>query len=373
MRFLFNTVIWGEDYVDKFLRLSLPTLMAEGNIDGFPWLSTSLYQVMTTSADRRRFEENLLFQRLQRWMEVEFVDIDHIQVNTRIPTHKYSRVSLAQMESLRTQANKVDGFFFLYPDFVYSTGALTRVAARLTEGYRAVLCPIPCLCEEAVAQGLYETEGLVLETVDGPIVPIAPRRLVDLSLRFPHPVMHGFKVGLAQRAEWPAQFIWEVPGQGWLIHSFHLHPIAIRSEPANPNFYTRFEVSLDDEFVSKLYSFADLLYFASDSDEIAMCSLRPNDAPPQPIPGRRDDTLAVVRWAEEYSSLLLRHFTRFPFRWHNASMREADWAAAESLAVAFLDRVREHLRIPDSILEYDDPITYAARKRRNLHFTHHNA
>jgi len=363
-------VVWGEDYIREFLALSFPTLMARGNLDGFPFLGGARFILMTTIKDWQYLQKTPQVRKLQQMMEVHPIFIDAMIPNPARPSynHKYIRVSLAQSDCISRVGVSADCIFFLYPDFVYSAGALSRIATRMDEGYEAVCCPMPFLSQEAATNGLYDKEHLVVDTAQGPVVTIQPRKLVEMCIKHPHPVMKGFDTTGAQLSEWPGFFIWPVPGEGWLFHSFHLHPIALRPKSNDPNYFQQFELSLDDEFVSKVFEVGSNIYFPKDSDEFALCSFRSEMSPPHPRPGRRGALLPAIRWAEKYASLTHRWFLTAPFRWHHSSTTEKAWLETEARASDHVRAIRDRLNVPDMVLSYEDPSTYTARQRRKLHY-----
>ncbi|MBI3506692.1 MAG: hypothetical protein HY059_17775 [Proteobacteria bacterium] len=370
MRCVFNLVVWGRDYVRNFLELSLPTLLSKGNLRDFPWRATSRFSFMTTRADWADLQASPIFGRLRGEIDVVPGFIDDIVVDPSRPAynHKYIRVSLAQFACIQADAHRSDCIFFLYPDFIYSTDAIVGVAQRMAAGADAVCCPIPFISEDAVAGGLFERENLLTRTLSGPVVSIPPWRLVDLQIRNPHPVVRGFDMDGSEYGEWPGYFSWRIGDAGSLLRCFHLHPMAIRSRPDDPDFLRPFELSLDDEYASRLFKPGDGILYPPDTDSFALCSLRPEAAPPHPQPGRRDDLLRAVRWAEAHASLLHRDFLDISYRWRRAPGEETLWSRAEARADAFVDRLRRRLDVPDSVLEYEDPETYRARRRRLGYF-----
>jgi len=372
MKFAINTVVWGEAYVSLLLDHSIPTLFSRGNLIDSPWVSHFTYQLMTTREDYASISVHPVFRRLQRTLEVDVVFIDEIQVDESIDIHKYNRVSIAQNVGMKRAAETCDGMFFLYPDFIYSTGSLDTVAKKLSEGNRAVFSPIPYISQEAICGGLLRTQGHSVFTSEGPETSIEPRQLVELNLMHPHPVNRGYEVDSGVYAEWPALFVWPIAGQGQIIHSFHLHPTGILFDKGNPDFFRHFEISLDDEFVSRIFSIGDQLAFIHDSDELAMCSTRSIDDPPHVSPGGRADLSRAALWAEKNSGLTLRYFTRQQFLWHHRELQSKDWEKKGAEAKEFMRRVRKRLNVPDSILQIEDPEAYEARAARSEYYQHKN-
>ncbi|MEP4379703.1 MAG: hypothetical protein ABJ215_00645 [Alphaproteobacteria bacterium] len=372
MRFALNTVVWGHTYVDLLVNHSLPTLFSRGNFLENSWTEHFVYQLMTTREDFAEISQAATYQRLERLLEVDVMFIDDIQVDTSVDIHKYNRVSIAQTAGMKRAAETCDGIFFLYPDFIYSTGSLRTVAEKLADGYRAVLCPIPYISQEAVCGGLFRAHGMEVGTAQGKEISIEPRQLVELDILYPHPVNRGYETDSGVYAEWPALFVWPIIGQGQIIHSFHLHPTGLLLEKDNPEFFRHFEISLDDEFISRVFTIGDKLAFINDSDDLAMCSTRSVEDPPHPMEGSRLNLARAALWAEESSSLILRYFTRQQFYWHYRDMTSSEWEEKSVEARRFMKNLRKRLTIPDSLLAIEDPDAYKARQRRSGYFMHRN-
>ncbi len=367
MKFLFATVIWGKDYVDQFLRWSLPTQLAPGNLGDFPWAEGSTYLIITTPEDRDRIARAPLIRRLARMMTVAYRDI------SGIPLHnKYIGVSLAQLEALKSAAD-FDAVFFVYPDFVCSAGSIQYSARRIVEGARAVMFPIPAVLESIFDDPAITRNRVVSRTVDGEIVTIPPRLLVQASMNHFHPMISGyFMDGIDWRNIGTAYMAWDVPDRGILFRCFHLHPFVIRVERETPYFLVEFNVSLDEEYIPRLFKSTDRIDFPEFSDDFAMCSIREADSPPQPVPGPpRVDF--VVAWAEEYASLIHRDFVLQPFRW-SAGLRdepnaEQAWQDAIERSEVLTRTIRERLNIPDSVLRYEDHLAFTCRRNRRRRFS----
>jgi len=368
MKFLFSTVIWGKDYVDQFLKWSLPTQLAWGNLADFPWADTSAYMIMTTEEDQKRLQAAPLMRRLSRIMKVIYCNIDNI------PRHnKYIGVSMAQLEALK-RSSEYDAIFFIYPDFVCAAGSIQNAAHAIVAGWKAVAFPIPAILETIFEDPAIVGSDVVTSTIDGDVISIPPRLLVDASMRNCHPMISSYFVGGDKSSIGPAYMMWDVPEEeGWLLRCFHLHPFVIRVNPEDPFFLVDFNVSVDEEFVPRYFKSTDGIHFPSESDEFAMCSIRQPDSPPQPIEGpvRLEN---IVRWAEESASLVHRDFVLQPYRWAPKSTLPAEavlnWCKAEERSKAYVEIVRKRLNVPDSVLEYEDPIGYAARMKRQKRFQH---
>ncbi|MDP6954316.1 MAG: hypothetical protein QGF53_16305 [Alphaproteobacteria bacterium] len=366
MRFLFATVIWGKQYVDDFLAHSLPTQLAVGNLGDFPWAEGSAYLIMTTAEDKARLEASPLMRRLKRIMTVIYGDL------SEIPLHnKYIGASMAQQEALKRAAD-YDAIFFVYPDFICATGTIQYSAQKIIEGWDAVMFPVPAVLDTIFSDPAIRDSEVVTPSIDGDIIAIPPRLLVEASMRNCHPMISGYFMGGQEKHNiGPAYMIWDVPECGWLFRCFHLHPFVIRVDRDNPYFLTEFIVSLDEEYVPRLFRSTDRIHFPECSDDFAMCSLREQDSQPQPVDGpvRLDP---IIYWAEEYASLVHRDFILRSFIWtprsrHDVGAPEA-WFEAIQKSNRTAEIIRERLNTPDSVLRFENDMAYSARTRRRRRF-----
>ena len=176
-----------------------------------------------------------------------------------------------------------------------------------------------------------------------------------------------------QFAGYPSCLRWNVANEGWLIHCFHLHPLALRVQRDNPRFVTRFATSLDGEYVARLFDGTQDLAFATDTDAFAMVTLRDASMGPFPTPGHGPSVATVARWAEANAALLHRAFSGVAFRWHGGPVTESAWQPAEQRARNILAEVKDRLHTPDSVIRVEDPLAYRARRARAYSPTFRNA
>jgi hypothetical protein len=355
MRILFALVAWGNDYVRDFLDVSLPTLLAEGNLADAG--AGSCLMILTTQTDARTFESDPLFTAVKRFMATEFIDISRLRTGD-----KYQFASRCQLEALR-QSEDYDAVIMLYPDMVWCTGGVRFAVERIKAGALGVFAPAPSVLPEPTLAALrararpWGNDGLRN-------ISVSPPELAGIALRHHHPMWEGFDWDGGCFAPYPACLRWNVADQGWLLRCFHLHPVALRVQRNNPRFLARFTTSLDGEYVARLFEGADGLAFANDPSTFTMVTLRDGTMGPFPDPGHQPSIAGVARWAEANAFLLHRSFAGVTFRWHEGTIDEVAWQAAERRSEAILAEIRARLYTPDSIIRVEDPEAYRARKDR---------
>jgi hypothetical protein len=355
MRILFALVAWGNDYVRDFLDVSLPTLLADGNLAAAG--PGSRLMILTTARDVPMFESNPHFTAVKRIVATEFVDISRLRTRD-----KYQFVSRCQLEALR-QSEDYDAVILLYPDMIWCSGGVRFAVEHIKAGALGVFAPAPAVLPEPTLADLRSNAQLRIDGASS--FSVSPRELAGIALRHHHPMWDGFDWDGGCFTDYPSCLRWNVPGHpAWLIHCFHLHPVALRVQRHNPRFVARFTTSLDGEYVARLFDGTDDLAFATDTDEFAMVTLRERTMPPFPKPNHRSGTAELARWAESNAYLLHRAFAGVGFRWHAEAVAEASWQAVERRARTILGEARDRLHTPDTIIRIEDPQAYQARRQR---------
>lgn len=364
MKHLFTTGVWGEEYVDRFLKYALPCQMAEGNLDGLPGLENSRYQIITKKPDADRMKASPAIRLLQDWMEVEFLFIEDI-IPDDFKGDKYSYMSMLQKEAMR----RLDGFdtvTFGYADILWAKGSLQNAAKRLEEGYDAVLAPgLPVL--ESKYRKELDAKKSVWSEVDGVSrLTMEPRQFVDLTLNNLHSLATTNYWSCKHLSWAPAYFIWDVPGHGIIMRWFHLHPVMMRTVVDDMDIFREFEGSLDADFVPALFPSSENIYFATDSDELCFCSIMEDfqveeGVQPLCVP-------MVAQWAENHAVLLHREFFNNAFYFHSTELDDKLWESATKKSDWVAKEVEKRLLVPDSTLALMDPGAFAGRRERQKRY-----
>lgn len=357
MRVSFALVVWGEDYVKDFLDASLPTLLAEGNLADTVGLAGSRFHLLTTPADRDLLYASALFERLKSILPVDFIDISQIR-----GSDKYNIASRCQLEAIRLSED-FDALVLLYPDVIWSRGSIRFAVNALESGALAVFSPAPAIQSERTLAELNDLKN-PCEPAGARAISITPDQVTDLVLRNFHPMWDAFDWNGDCFTDSPACLRWNVGNQGWLIRCFHLHPVILRVQRDNPRYFSGFNVSLDGEYVARLFDGTSHLCFATDSRKFAIASLRAVDSPPLPRHGRRSEIASVSRWAEAHTLLLHRAFAKVAFRWQRGPLDDAAWHTATTSSANVISEVIDRLNTPDSIIKLEDLAAYRARMQR---------
>ncbi len=173
--------VWGERYVRRFAALSLPSLLAPGNLPALAEMTNLEFVILTSARDATMIESDAAFRALRAIVAIRFITIDDLiidQVSGVILTLAYFR---GVAETGDDMVNR--HFLFLNSDIVLADGSLRSVAQRILEGRRIVLAN----SVRAVSEDLEAPLRRMVEESAG-VLAIPPRELVGLALQAMHPL-----------------------------------------------------------------------------------------------------------------------------------------------------------------------------------------
>ncbi len=262
-RYHIITPVWGARYVDRFLELTLPTLLAPGNLPSLP-ANKCLYQIFTCSEDRERLIRAPAFKRLEKLMPVSIRRIDGMPGE-----HPYSTMSACHERGMRESKGIDAAFVFSPPDHVWADGAFRAMLRLLASGKRAVL--VAALRMRAAEQPSEEVKQHAIGWQKS-VVQIPPRTLVRTFLRYLHPLAIAHLCPVADSPydgnRSPGSYYWDVTGHGLLVRCCHPHVMVVW--PLVPG--ASIDTTFDHEFVRLSCPDYQQVHVVTDSDEI--CRVR---------------------------------------------------------------------------------------------------
>lgn len=258
----FLTCLWGREHRTRWLALSLPSLMASGNL---PALAASTDLDVVVLSDKRSvslIRGHPAFQRLQKICRVQFLDIEDLIVGTTYGVTLTLAYARGIMSAGKEQTNTA--FVFMNSDFIVADGSLASLADRITSSHRCIVAPSLRVSAERLLPRLRKS-------VSGHRLSLKPRALVDMALANLHLTALGKTLG---QDEFHClsfnQSYWRV-GQSTLLGRYHLlFMLCIRPErPLGPvNSYC------DYGLIPELVPSSPMVPLA-DSDEFFMLELGP--------------------------------------------------------------------------------------------------
>lgn len=256
--------VWGESYIQQFVDLSLPTLLAQGNIPAVAAQVPCEIVFLTSRADTDRLLSAPSIRRLQTLCLVSVLTIDDLIVPGLHPL----TITLAYARAIRAtgDAARETCFFLLVSDYVVADGSLRHVLSLMMAGKSAV---------QAGNFRMIDTDwpdAPALPYVDG-VLPLPPRTLARMALAHLHPKTVANIVDFALcRNDDCNQVFWRAGPDTLIGRFFLLHPICVRPERSD------FVVGgfVDYSFVPEM-STPERIATITDSDDYLVVELQAAD------------------------------------------------------------------------------------------------
>jgi Macrocin-O-methyltransferase (TylF) len=304
------TYAWGEKYVDTLLSLTIPALLAPGNL---PYVASEVpceLVILTQKSFFSKFNCHPTIARVRNICRVRFFRLDDLIV----AKDKYGMTltyALHRGFSDLGPAMTEHWQIFLNADFILADGSLRTVIGHLSRGQRIVASPSYCTIAEELTPELRKHLDAATSTLS-----ISHRELARLILQHRHTVIRGKTVNQTSfHMRYADQFYWSVDDSTLLGYQMPVSIVGLRPERyvAEPNSY--WDYGLIWEYCPQ----AEVCVIG-DSDEFVMLELRDKSvAEDQVVPGppnKQEIAERMATWVTPYQ----QHFLNFPLTLHDRDL-----------------------------------------------------
>ena len=357
MKFYFSVPVWGNNHLDLFLNVGIPSLLAPGNIPGMREIAACRFFIHTRPEDEARLIAAPSFRRLAKLMPVE------IRLIRDPISNPYITMSACHLEIMRLAAADDVPAVFPSPDLVWSDGSMVRMERLAEAGKTAIHVAGVRLDRDSFVKSLAEWR-----TADGTLV-IPARSLVALGLEHLHRIAHlhfwhkeDGKVGSQLN---PANLFWRVENEGLVAHCFHLHPLMVHAEVRS----VEFSGTIDDDLVSLACPDLSRQYVVPDSDEILNFEI---SGPEHAIPAScvKGSIESVCHWAIFQTHPLHHLLLRQGIRFHSTAVADPQsrekFNAVEKEANEIVNTIASIYGLPTWQLFIWHPSIFRARLEKQL-------
>src|SRR5215211_4030386 len=326
------TYAWGEKYIGELLSLTLPALLAPGNL---PYVASTVpceVVILTEEGAFPRLFGDPTVGKIQALCPVRLVGLDDFipapdkygMALTYVLHRGFSDLGLSVTDTW---------LLFLNADFIIADGSLRNLIGQLAEGRRLVASPSYCVNAEAVVPEL-------LSRVDPNTrsLTLSPREMAALVLRHRHNTIRGKTVNQpAMSVRYMDQFYWLVDHATLIGHQMPIAIVGMRPERhlAEPNSY--WDHGLMTEFFPGTEPFV-----LGDSDDFLMLELRSADVAQDQLqmgwPEPRDIARHTLSYLTAYQKDMARHALTL-----HATDLPAGVDEARTKLRAFVDSVLAHV------------------------------
>jgi FkbM family methyltransferase len=325
------TYAWGAKYVDTLLSLTLPALLAPGNL---PYVASEVpCELIILTQWRFFFKVNRhpAVVRIRKLCPVRLVRLDDLIVSK----DKYGMTltyALHRGFSDLGPAMTEHWQIFLNADFILADGSLRTVIGHLSHGERIIASPSYCTVAEEVIPELRKRVDAETSTLI-----ISHRELARLVLQHRHTVIRGKTVNQTSfHMRYADQFYWSVDDGTLIGYQMPVSIVGLHPERYLPEPNSYWDFGLIWEYCPQ----ADICVIG-DSDEFTMLELRDRSvAEDQIIPGPVDKKAIADRmatWVTPYQG----HFLKFPLMLHDCDL-PPHTDNAQSQLRSFVDDVMSH-------------------------------
>src|SRR5438067_190143 len=323
---------WGDKYVSELLSLTLPALLAPGNLPYVAGAVPCEVVILTQQRFFARFLSDATVVRMQEFCPVRLFALDDL---VSAPdkygialTHVLHR-GFADLGPAVTDS----WLMFLNADFILADGSLRNLLKWLATGERLVASPSYCVHSQAVVPELLRrldphTRSLTL----------GPREMASLVLRHRHNTIRGKTVNQSLFSiRYMDQFYWEVDSDTLLGHQMPVAIAGMRPERylAEPNSY--WDHGLMREFVPQASHCV-----IGDSDEFLMLELRGEDVAQDQLRLGLPEPAEIARNTTSFMTAYQRDMAQYPLTLHARDLPAGADSARQQLR-AFVDSVLVHL------------------------------
>ena len=329
---------WGDKYVDDFLDLTLPALLADGNVPELARRFEVEFVFLTEERQFARIRERDSWRQLERICPARLVLLDDLVVG-----HWYgislSKVLVRGFKDLGADVLNT-WLVFLNADFIIADGSYRTVADRIDAGERLIFAPSYCVVREAVLP-------ILRQHVSAGVLSIEPRRMAAIGIPHRHYTIRAKTVNQRLfRIHRYDQFYQYVDERTMIGRQMPIALVAMRPE----NILEDIDTFWDYGIVTEAAPTARHCVLG-DSDEYQMIELRDE---------RTFESLLQLGWptpdeiARDLSSFTTkdqRDHLGYELIWHSDDLPPNLDGARASLT-AFVDDVRRRLSPPVSHLDH---------------------
>jgi hypothetical protein len=327
------TYAWGDAYVEDLLSLTIPALLAAGNL---PYLASQVSCEVVMLTEERLFARvsaHPAIERIRAICPFKLIGLDDL---ITAPDKKYGMAltyalhrGFADLGAAMTD----HWLIFLNADFVLAEGSLRNLLDHLVRGERLVASPSYCVVAK-------ETKPDLLKRVDPKTrtLSMTPREMAKLALAHRHNTIRSKTVNQNTfHIRYMEQFYWLLDDSTLLGHQMPVAIVGLRPEcyVAEPNSY--WDHGLMREFCPTAEP--DVI---GDSDDFLMIELREQEVAhddilpgwPQPV----ELAERMISWVTPYQ----RDFARYPLTLHAADV-PANVDEGRRMLSAFVNEVMSHV------------------------------
>lgn len=255
MEYTFITLFWGQQFLDYFRQICLPSLLAPANLPAWPWKQQSRFVCYCPEAEWLHLQLEPAWQKLASFMTVAWQPLlPGFEPPPPDDFNKYPFKGECCQVAIADCRQRGSAAVFIVPDALYANGFVQALAGLIAQGTELVF-HLGARVNEAVLDPLELYREASALTV-------APETAVDLMLQYLHPDYQSC-FWLAERCNWASPmstFYWhsaqELVGRSLIVEPLYLKEPLLFPEGIpkggldNPQYLAQYQAVILEQGVS---------------------------------------------------------------------------------------------------------------------------
>lgn len=246
-----NIGIWGKNYIDNFLKITLKFLIKELEHDKYFY---NKYEINLEVWTLKKNIKNLKFLKKNQLFKTNLIEIDLLRNNylSYFNRNKYLFLNVIQNLSLTRNYHHSNYIIFIYPDFIWEIGSLKNIIKKIKN--KMAVC---IYCPQTIEENF--KKNIIFKDIS------------NFIINNLHPIITNHSFNKAKEFTTAASLNF-IDKNFLVFRNFHLHPICVRLN--NTRILKRFYISLDEDFINNKEVFnRNNIYIPKKSEEIIFSSL----------------------------------------------------------------------------------------------------
>ena len=262
------TAVWGKNYLDTLLSISMPAMLSPGNLPALTEHFTCTFVLVTEEAQFEYVRASPAWNQLGKICEAKLLSLDDLVAAPRMYGFSLTLAFMRGISDLGPRMTEVY-LLFLNADFILADGSYRSLAARMLAGERLIHAPSYCVIEEEIVPNLCSRLGVKEHALT-----ISPREMASLILAHRHYTIRGKTVNQRLFCWFRFdQFYWQVDDHTLLSRQLPISLVCMKPERFVTEMHTFWDFGLVSEFCPTTKPFVLV-----DSDEFLMMELRAANA-----------------------------------------------------------------------------------------------
>ena len=348
---VFYFCIWGRKYLDDFKNYTCNSLLR--NLSKTNNKKNLIY-IWTLKDDLKYLKKQKIIKDLSKIIKIKFYVFDLIKKRYYFKNNKYVFLSTLQSLFIATFSFNCKYIWFLYPDFIFSDKSINYIFKKLKKNkdLSSVMIPIPQVNLEAIE--LYNKKfgyNYIEEN------------LTEIIIKHLHEIVKIYDIRNTELNTVSVSCIHEK--NYLLMNNFHLHPVVIKTDEKNYNYFNSVFPSLDEGYTNTLKN--KKIYIPKSSDEVAFMSLLPqNEYNFEKYDFNIEETAA---WCEAHVNEFQRKNLNSTFMFYIKNSKMKDLEVNIKLIKKFKKRILDRLNSSDEQLFQKRYFSQLASRETKNHTT----